>query len=82
MRSEPEIGTQGRESENEEVVGPRQGPERVISASHLTLRGMGEDSSGGLRAGLPAVALRFLPSLPGRREKVVWSSSWSGNEQK
>lgn len=58
-------------------------PERVIPANRLTLRGLGEDSYGGLRAGLPALALRFLPSLPGRRERVVWSSSsWSGNEQK
>lgn len=30
-----------------------------------------EDSSGGLGAGLPALALRFLPSLPGRRERGV-----------
>lgn len=30
VRSEPEIGTQGRESEDEEGLGPRQGPERVI----------------------------------------------------
>lgn len=82
MRSEPETGTQGRASRGREGVGPRQGPKRVNPAGHLTLRGLGEDSSRDLGAGLPALALRFLPSLSGERERGVRSGSWSGNEKK
>lgn len=50
---------------------------RVVSASHLTQGGrggggvLGEDRSGNLGAGLPALALRFLPSLRGRRQRGV-----------
>lgn len=46
-----------------EGVGPRQGPKRGNPASHLTWRGLGEDRSGNLEAGLPALALRSSPSL-------------------
>lgn len=56
-------------------MGPGQGPERDTPASHLTWKGLGEDCSGDTGAGLPALALRFLPSLSGRRERAVCSSS-------
>ena len=63
-------------------MGPGQGPERDTAASHLTWKGLGEDCSGDPGAGLPALALRFLPSLSGSRERGVCSSSWNGNEKK
>lgn len=63
-------------------MGPGQDPKRANPASHLAGKGLREDGSGDLGAGLPALALRFLPSLQGRRERSVWSSNWTGNEKK
>lgn len=81
VRLEPETGTQGRVSSGGEGVGPRQGPKRVNPAGHFTMRGLGEDSSRDLGTGLPTLALRFLTSLHGERERGLWSGSWSGNEK-
>ena len=44
-------------------------------SSHLTWRGLEEDCSVDLEAGLPAPVLRVLPFLSSRRERGVCSSS-------
>lgn len=59
---------------------PHVGPEKNISCQLFHEEGAQRGQL--LGAGLPAPALRFLPSLWGRRERGVCSSSWSGNEKK
>lgn len=68
--------------EEEGQTGPKEGCFCQSSGGGYWEGQLREDSSGDLGAGLPALALRFLPFLPGRRERGVLSSSWSENEKK